>query len=447
MNTPPFRRRRSPAVARVPRVLSAAAALVAATTLTACSSTDASEPTADDPVTITFSSYTYGTQGPAGEGMQALLDRFAELHPEITVEAQSVPTADVLTKARADVAAGSAPDVVQLGYSKLAEAFEALPVASLEEIAGDGWDDHVDGINPALVSTGELDGAVAALPFTVSTPTLFYNADLFRQAGLDPESPPATMDDVRSAATAIADLGPYGAYFAIADTGKSDYLTQSVINSAGGAVVDKDGTPTFDSEAAVDGIGQIQALTEEGLQPAVAVEDALAAFSSGNLGMFVVSTAVANNLQAAAEGSFELRASGFPAFGDEPAAPTFSGAGLIVLSDDEQKQRAAWELVEFMTSEEGYTMVTEQIGYLPLREDLVTDPEHLQGYFAENTLLLTAIEQLDSVEPYRFFPGENANEAVVLLQTEAVEPIVLRGADPEQTLSEVAGRVKDLAGE
>lgn len=431
-----------------PRLAAAAtAALLAATSLAACSSSEPAEPSADEPVTITFSSYTYGLQGAAGEGTQALLDRFAEEHPEIIVEPQSVPTEDVLTKARADVAAGSAPDVVQLGYSKLAEAFETLPVASLEDIAGDEWDSHVEGINPALVATGEHDGSVAALPFTVSTPTLFYNADLFRQSGLDPDAPPATMTEMRSAAQAIVDADHHGAYFAIADTGKSDYLTQSVINSAGGAVIDDDGEVGFDSEAAVDGIAQVQALTTDGLQPAVSVDDALAAFSSGGLGMFVVSTAVAGSLQTAAEGSFELRTSGFPAFGDQPAAPTFSGAGLIVLGDDEAKQRAAWELTEFLTSAEGYTMVTERIGYLPLRADIVDDPDHLQDYFTENALLLPAIEQLASAEPYRFFSGENANEAVVLLQTDAVEPIVLRGADPAETLAEVAGRVRELTAE
>lgn len=422
------------------------AAALALTSLAACASSEPAEPTAEDPITITFSSYTYGTQGAAGEGTQALLDRFAEEHPEIKVEPQSVPTADVLTKARTDLAAGNAPDVVQLGYSKLAEAFEVLPLASLEEIAGNDWDAHVEGINPALVATGEHDGSVAALPFTVSTPTLFYNADLFRQAGLDPDQAPATMTEVREAAQAVVDSGSYGAYFAIADTGQSDYLTQSVIGSAGGAVVE-DGEVSFDSEAAVDGISQVQALTTDGLQPAVGVEDALAAFSSGDLGMFVVSTAVSGSLQEAARGTFDLRAGGFPAFGDAPAAPTFSGAGLVVLSDDEAEQRAAWELVEFLTSEEGSTMITEQIGYLPLRADLVDDPDHLKGYFAENPLLLPAIDQLASVAPYQFFSGEDANEAVVLLQTDAVEPIVLRGADPDETLTEVAERVRELTAE
>ncbi|MEN2738826.1 ABC transporter substrate-binding protein [Microbacterium sp. X-17] len=425
------------------RTMLAGIVAVAMGALSACSSAGPSTSLASDqPVTITFSSYNYGTPGAAGAGTQALLDAFAAEHPNITVQPQSVPTADVLTKAKTDVAAGNAPDVVQIGYSKLAEAFQTLPVRSLQDIAGGEWAAHVDGINPSLVQTGENKGSIAALPYTISVPTLFYNADLFRAAGLDPDAPPTTIDAVRQDAQAIVQAGHQGAYFGIVDSGKSDYLTQSVIDSAGGAVVSDSGDVTVASDAAVRGLTAVQALTTAGLQPAVGVEDAVAAFSSGNLGMLVVSTAVAGSLQKAAK--FDLRSSAFPSFGAGTAKPTFSGAGLIVLSDDPVKQAAAWQLVKFLTSAEGNTIVTKQIGYLPLRAGLADDPAYLKDYFAANHLLLPAMKQLADVSPYRFFPGSKANQAVVLLQDNAVEPIVLRGADPRQTLTDVAARIREL---
>jgi multiple sugar transport system substrate-binding protein len=422
------------------------AAILALTTLlavSACASPAA--PEESEPVTITFSSYNYGTQGAAGAGTQVLLDRFAELHPEITVVPEAVPVADVLTKTKTAVAAGIAPDVVQLGYSKLAEALETLPVQSIEEIAGDEWEGHVEGITPGPVATGLWEGTVHALPYTISVPTMFYNADLFRAAGLDPDDPPVTIDDVRDAAEAITEAGHHGVYFGIADTGKSDYLTQSVIDSAGGATVDENGKVTLDSRVAIEAITEVQSLTTDGLQPAVAVEDALAAFSAGELGMLVVSTAVLGNLQAAAAGTFELRTAGFPSFGD--GHPTHSGAALVVLSEDEAKQHAAWEFVKFLTSEEGYTIITSQIGYLPLRPALIEDPDGLAPYFAENDLLLPTLAELASMSPYRSFPGSKANQAIVLLQDEAIAPIVLRGADAKATLTEVADRIRELVGE
>ncbi|QYH36900.1 extracellular solute-binding protein [Salinibacterium sp. M195] len=409
-----------------------------------CSATaDAGEA---DGVTITFSSYNYGTAGAAGEGTQLLLDRFAELHPDITVVPEAVPVADVLTKTKTAVAAGIAPDVVQLGYSKLAEGLETLPIQSIEEIAGDEWADHAEGINQALIATGARDGVAYALPYTVSIPAIFYNADLFRGAGLDPDSPPTSIEAVAAAAEAITESGHYGVYFGAVDSGKSDYLTQSVINSAGGSIVDENGGITLDSTEAIAGLSALQDLTQEGLQPAVEVGDALAAFSSGELGMFVITTAVQGTISAAAEGNFELRSAAFPTFSDQAARPTHSGASLVVLSEDEAKQQAAWEFVKFMTSKEGYTMITENIGYLPLRAELATDPEYLAGYFEENTLLLPALDQLATVAPYLSFPSAKANQATVLFQDNAVSPIVLRDADVKLTLTETADRIRDLVG-
>ena len=431
---------------RSTRPLVATAAAVSILALSACAASAPDTSATGASTTITFSSYSYGTQGAAGDGMQVLLDAFAEAHPDITVVPEAVPVADALTKTKAAVAAGSPPDVQQLGYSKMAEAFATLPVQSIEEIAGDEWDAHVEGIAPGLVSTGENDGTVKALPFTVSIPTVFYNADIFREAGLDPENPPTSIEEVSEAAEAITAAGHNGVYFGLLDQGKSDYLTQSVIDSAGGMTVDDDGEVVLDSAKAVAGIQRIQDLTTGGLQPAVGIDDAVAAFSTGDLGMFVATTALMSNLQTGAADTFELRTGGFPSFDAKPARPTHSGAGLVVLAADEAKQKAAWEFVKFMTSEQGYTMITEEMGYLPLRANLATDDEFLAGYFAENTLLLPPLGQLGDVTPYRSFAGAKSNQATVMLQDDAISPIILRGADARQTMSEVADRIRELVG-
>lgn len=412
--------------------------------LTACSTDAAGAPDSGQPIEITFSSYNYGTAGATGEGTQALLDTFAAAHPEIKVVPQSVPAGEMLTKTKTDVAAGNAPDVVQLGYSKLNEAQQTLPLQSIEQIAGEEWDAHAAGIAQGPLQAGEWEGEVRSLPYTVSIPALFYNADLFEAAGLDPASPPQSIEEVAAAAQAIKANGDYGVYFGAVDSAKSDYLTQSILNSAGTAIVDDDGNVLIDSPEAVNALTQVQQLTKDGLQPAVQVDDALAAFSSGELGMFIATTAYSMNISTAAEGNFELRSTGFPTFRDGPSAPTHSGSGLVVLSEDEQKQQASWEFLKFLTSKEGYTIITEQLGYLPLRADIVDDKAYLADYFAQNTLLLPSLEQLDTVTPYRVFPGKKSNQGTVLFQDNAVEPIILRGADVEQTLKDIAERIRGL---
>lgn len=407
--------------------------------LAGCSSQNndsaSSDGNSDEKVELVIYNYNYGSAGAAGEGTQEFFDRFSEANPDITLTPVGMSAAEALSKTAADIAAGSPPDVVQMGYSKTDQAISTLPCVPLQEIAGDEWEDHVDGINAGLIETGTREGKTYAMPYTVSIPTLFYNADLFTEAGLDPENPPTTSDELRAAAEAIIAKGKQGIYIGVADEGKSDYCTQSVLNSAGAGTVDENGEIAFDSPKAKEAFAYLQNLVKDKLMPGVAVTDAVAAFSGGQMGMLITTTAYSTSIAKAAEGVFDLRSAAFPSFLDGEAAPTHSGSGYMVFSKDEAKQKAAWKFIKFCTDEAGYTMVTELLGYLPLRETIVDSPDYLKDYFEENPLLVPPTKALGTVQRYKTFPVADTFQATNTFQTDAVEPIVLRGADIDDTLA------------
>lgn len=413
--------------------------------LTAACGGAADTPKADGPITISFLSYNYGTPDLGGQGTQQLIDAFQRTHPDIRIKPQGVATKDVLTKLRTDTAAGSPPDMAQIGWSKMAEAATSLPLVPVQDIPpANAWSSHVAGISPAIMKAVEKGGKVWAMPYTMSVPVLYINAGLFRKAGLDPAKPPATIEDIKTAAMKIKAQGAEGAYFDMANAGKSDFLTQSIVASNGGSLVGADGSITLDQPPAVQALTTMSDLTKSGAQPAVSTDDATAAFAAGKLGMLVTSTALLASLEKAATGKFELQTGAFPGFAGKPARPTYSGAGLAVLAKDDRHRQAAWEFIRFLSSEQGYTIITSTIGYLPLRESIVDDPRYLGPYFAKNKLLKPSLDKLDTVAPYTSFPGKRANEAVVVLQDQAVEPIVFRGADPGKTLAAVADKIRAL---
>jgi multiple sugar transport system substrate-binding protein len=425
------------------RVPATALLVLGLVVLSGCGGTNAAESAGH--VTIDFLSYNYGTPDIGGKGTQELLDAFHAAHPNIEVKPIGVATKDVLTKLRTDAAAGALPDVAQIGWSKMAEAYASLPIVPVQDVAGGEWAAHVAGLAPGIMSAVASDGKVKAMPYTMSIPIMYYNATLFGKAGLDPQRPPTTMDGVKQAALQIKKSGAEGVYIDAANSGKSDFLTQSLVASNGGSLVGADGAVTLDKPAAVQALTTIQDLTTSGAQPAVKSEDGIAAFKAGKVGMLVTSTALLASLDAVAKGTFDLRTAGYPSFGDKPARPTYSGAGLAVFAKDQPRQRAAWAFIKFLTSEQGFTIITKKIGYLPLRESIVTDPKYLADYFASDKRMLPSLAQLPTVTPYTSFPGKRANEAVVVLQDQAVEPIMLRGADPAKTLAEVAGKIRGLA--
>ncbi len=415
-------------------------ALVAAATLLAACGQDTSAPAAsDDPVTITFLSYTYGQPNPLGEGLKKLIEDFQAANPKITVKAQSVPTAEALTKLQAGVVAGDPPDVAQIGWSKVAQASQTLPLRSLEEVAGsDEWTKHMAGFVPSVLKATPVAGAKkpVAMPLMMATPVIFYNADLFKAAGLDPAQPPKTMAQLKAAAQAIKDkTEAEGVYVSAVDPGKSDYLTQSLVNSAGGALVSGSGEVTVDSAPVITALSAVQDLTKSGVQPSVDFASAQSAFSAGKLGMLITTGGGLLTLDQAAKGKFALQVAPLPGFDNLPARPTFSGSGLTIVAKDAAKAKASWKFVQFLTSDESFKVIASKMGYLPLRTAAESSADPRLG---------SAVKQMADLVPYTAFPGKQSNQGVVILQDEAVEPIVLRGADPAATLKAAAEKIRGL---
>lgn len=426
---------------------SSGTAAPASTTGAASSAASGASSAAPEPVEIVFASYSLAGTGPVAEGTQKLMDEFMAANPHITVTGRGIPNAEILTKTRTDVASGDSPDVVQMGYSKVMEALTTLPVQSIEEIADDQWDAAVDGLSEGPLNTGIYNGSNHAVPYTLSTPTLFYNATLFAEVGLDPEKPPTTLDEVRAAAKTLVDAGHQGVYFGVVSEDKSDFMMQSVLNSTGGSFVDSDGKVNIASPESIKGFELMQDLTNDGLSPAVNLQEAMPAFVSGDMGMLITTTAYSSTfVKAAKDSGWELRSAGFPQLvSGVDASPTHSGAALMVLSADPAKQAATWEFIKFMVSHEAYLVIVQEMGYLPLRADMVDDPKWLGDYFAENKLLLPATEQLQTVAAYQFFPGTTSNQSTRMFIDEAVEPVVLRNADAVSTVTAVAEKLQAAA--
>ena len=434
---------------RAPRRITALSAIVIVIGLgaAACSSaaTSSSSSSSGKTITLSFLSYNYGTPDLGGQGTQELISAFEAANPTIKIKPQGVPVANALTEAQTETAAGDPPDVAQIGWSKMAAAYQALPVTPVQDIPTRAqWQAATAGMSQPLLAAVAENGKVVAMPYTISTPTLFYNATLFKQAGLNPADPPATVAQAQKDGLAIAKTGASGVYFDIAGAAKSDFLTQSVIDANGGSEISPDGQPDVDQPAAVAALAAMRELTTSGAQPAVSETDAIAAFDAGKLGMLVTSTALLAGVESAAQGKFDLRTAAMPGFAGKPAHTTFSGAGLVVLAKDKAHQQAAWQFIKFLTSAEGFTIITSKIGYLPLRPGIVDEPQYLGSYYRKDPRIGPALKQLAQVTPYAFFTGAQAAQAVATLQDDAVQPIVFAGASPASTLASVTRQIQSM---
>ncbi|GAF43298.1 ABC transporter substrate-binding protein [Rhodococcus wratislaviensis] len=400
----------------------------------------------DQQVSIVFESYNYGMAGAWTDTFNALIADFTKLHPNIKVTAQKPqgnspnPATDTISSIQSQTVAGTPPDVAQLGFSDLDFTIHQLGAKSLDDLVGtEAVQKNFDGAKypyaPTARTLGDWEGSTYGVPFVFSTPVFYYNATLFEQAGLDPAHPPTTWDQVADAAATIASkTGKGGVYLDCLTKTAKDWCFQSLVRSNGGQVISDDrSTLTFADDPAVQVADMAQNLVQSGATPKLSQQQGYEAFARGDVGMILETSAIQGTFVKGAKDKWDLRATTMPAFAGKATVPTNSGASLFTFASDPAKQRASWELIKYLTSEEAYTKIAQGIGYLPLRTGLVDDPAGLADWAQKNPLVTPNLAQLKLMEPWISMPGNNYLQIRDGMM-DAVEAAVYQDADPKSTL-------------
>jgi multiple sugar transport system substrate-binding protein len=396
------------------------------------------------PVTISFYNYNLATASLGADATRDLIGEFMAANPNVRVQGVPVASDQMASRVQADVVAGRIPDVAQIVFSDLDFIVSNFGVKPLDDlIPPEEWSAHTSGMVPAGLRLGMLNGKTYGLAYVFSTPMLFYNADLFRAAGLDPEAPPRNWAEVKIAALRIKEAtGKHGVYADIYTA--FDWLYQALVLSNGGRVLSEDRRRlTFGEPEAVAAVEVMRDLVRSGAHPRLNQQDAFDAMNSGNLGMLLTTSVITRSLLSAAADHFQVRAAAMPGFGDRLARPTNSGSALVIMSRDPAKQRAAWELMKYCTSRRGYTIITSRIGYLPLRLDIVDDPNFLGPWTQANPLVRPNLAQLERIEPWQSLPGPNYRQ-ITRIEVSALNEAVFGEGEPVRVLRDAQQRAQGL---
>ena len=152
---------------------------------------------AAEPVQLSFW-YPVDLGGGLAKVIDGMVADFNKAHPDIHVTATYTGNYDVtLQKIQAAKLAGTLPDVAVTEISSvpvLAALGAAQPLDDL--IAGSGGKQFLDRFWPSMLLNCGYNGKIYGVPFQRSTPVMYYNKDAFAAAGLDPEKPPLTWDEL-----------------------------------------------------------------------------------------------------------------------------------------------------------------------------------------------------------------------------------------------------------
>lgn len=377
--------------------------------------------------------------------IEEIVKAFAEKRPDIKVKLLA-PTKSYEEAASAvlrGAVTGSMPDVAFNGTNLMHLFVDRKLAVPLDAFVANEADWAKQGYVPGMVSTGLVNGQLYGMPFALSTPILYFNADLLRKAGGDPAQPPKTWPELLALANKITDAGSntQGAYLLWTTTG--NYLWQELLFTHDGQMLSPDGKKVgFDTPAGLKTFEILRDLVKEGGMPNLTDEQATQAFIAGKIGFYLASSARVNSFMSRIGSRFELGTAPFPS--PRPDSKIVSGgATMMVLAKDAAKQAAAWEFIKFAAGPLGQTIMVRHTGYMPSNQIAIDTPELLANYYANNTNMRTAISQRARTTAWLGFPGENSLKAIQVIY-DAMESVVANKATPEEALKRSAAQVQAL---
>jgi multiple sugar transport system substrate-binding protein len=289
------------------------------------------------------------------------------------------------------LASGSPPDIVAVDLIYVPQFAAAGQMTDITDKAKAL--PYFDQLSPSHIRLSTYEDKIYALPFNAEGSVLFWNKDLFEQAGLDPESPPTTWDEIYEAAKAINALGDdiYGFYFSGACAGCNAFTFLPLIWATGGDVLSEDGmTATLDDPAVKEALEFYRKMWEEGLIPPGSVADTgpefLNTYIGGKIGMQGLGVFAITPLKTGDE-PFDFGVTFLP--GKDGGVSSFAGGDSIGIPAGSRYADQAFEFIEWLTSDDVQLEQYAANFSLPIRTDLADNQ-----YFQEDPRFTTAAEAM-----------------------------------------------------
>lgn len=353
----------------------------------------------------------------------------------------------------------TAPDIVSEDTFMLSSDANAGYLASLDEHveSWEGWDMFIENIKTG--TTGE-DGSIYGIPTTTDSRGIWYNKQVFADAGLPEDWQPNSWEDVYAAGEAIKNSGsdavPFSMNVAKANGEAVSMQTfEMLLYGTGETLYDSDtqkwnvnGQGIVDSLEFVDEImnqrelGPSLSIALNSSYGSVMTQDLL---PNGGVGMVLDGNwNIGNYLEGgAAPLDNPEEVLGFATFptqnGEEPGFVTMAGGWSWAIPENAQNQEASWRVIEAMSSKESQADRAVIEGTLTVREDSAEDSRYL-----ERPLIEPATKALENAQ---FRPKNDLYPNVSIEIQNAVEAVASESMTPEEAAASYKEAVTGIVGE
>jgi len=336
-----------------------------------------------------------------------MASQFMELYPDIEVEVQYTGSyQETLNKLITSVQSGTAPHVIQvfeIGTQKLIDGQVALPI---QDLIDEDTEFDIGNFLPQVLNYYRVDGKLYSMPFNSSNPVLYYNKTMFAEAGLDPNKPPRTFQELIEMSRALSKKDSNGNIIQAGITWNLHSWFLEEYNALQSALMvnnnnGRTGRATeaiFNNEASLRFLKLWNDMSKEGLMLNTKREDWTAArqmFMSQKVAMLISSTSDVAIMVDAQTNGFEASTAFLPRPEGAPAGGVAIGGGSLWLIDGHSKAEtnAAWTFMKWMADTDQQVRWHFETGYFPVRKDSLEVLMN-SGMYAEEPALLGSIFQL-----------------------------------------------------
>jgi multiple sugar transport system substrate-binding protein len=377
--------------------------------------------------------------------VDALVAAWNEQNPDRQINLTYIPHTEMVPKLAQAIASGEVPDLMGLDLiygPQFASAGQLEDITSYFE-----GDPTIATASPGHMQVATYDGKLYGVPLYADVSALFWNKDLFRKAGLDPEVPPQSLQDIHDMAAKITgiDEGVYGYYLAGNCAGCNIFTFGPLIWASGGKIepLDADDEPlTGENLPAV--LEWARMMHKEGLiNPANQAENGETfhlQFGSGKVGIMGTGNF---NITLAREQNpdMDFGIALLPGI-EKGSTASFAGGDIVTVPRGSKRVADAVDFMKFILSDEVQVEVYAKMLNMTTRGDMTENQ-----YFEAEPLVQDVAKAIQiGVTPYtlKFFELINSPQGPWLQMLQRVyytdDPI-------DQVIADAKEQMKSIAAE
>ncbi|MFJ7289060.1 MULTISPECIES: ABC transporter substrate-binding protein [unclassified Curtobacterium] len=344
----------------------------------------------------------------------------------ITLTIQGAPFENYFTKLSTQLSAGSAQCIVSMQSLRAANYTSSL--LSLDDLAkNDGLD--LSAYDSTALDGMKVDGKLYGLPYDTGPILMFYNKDLFKQAGVADPEPGWTTDDFEQAGKALKAKGITEFGSTVGDLN----LESMIYGYNGGRVITEAGKIDATDPKFADGLDWLASLVKKGYATEASSDTSTPGndFAAGKVAMYT--DGPWSLISQKAKVQFDLGVTTLPAGTSGPS--TFAAGSGFGISKQCKYPEQAFKAVQTMTSEKVLTSLAEQGRAFPARTAAQGAWYSSAGIDGAETALKAALAKSSPL------PGNKQSDQLGQLFTQYALQAINGQTSGKDTMSSIAGQL------